>query len=76
MEPIWGRQDPGGPHVGPMNFAIWVAPSKTNLQYSTHIFNVSTHGRSDFAFKIIVNTLTTSAAVTADLMQSEQIVLT
>ena len=18
----WGRQDPGGPHVGPMNFAI------------------------------------------------------
>ena len=21
--PIWGRQDPGGPHVGPMNFAIW-----------------------------------------------------
>ena len=24
MEPIWGRQDPGGTHVGPMNFAIWV----------------------------------------------------
>ena len=23
MEPIWGRQDPGGRHVGPMNFAIW-----------------------------------------------------
>ena len=21
--PIWGRQDPGGFHVGPMNFAIW-----------------------------------------------------
>ena len=21
--PIWGRQDPGGPHVGPMNFVIW-----------------------------------------------------
>ena len=20
---IWGRQDPGGPHVCPMNFAIW-----------------------------------------------------
>ena len=20
---IWGRQDPGGSHVGPMNFAIW-----------------------------------------------------
>ena len=25
MVPIWGRQDPGGPHVGPMNFAIWEA---------------------------------------------------
>ena len=24
MGPIWGRQDPGGPHVAPMNFAIWV----------------------------------------------------
>ena len=23
MEPTWGRQDPDGPHVGPMNFAIW-----------------------------------------------------
>ena len=23
MGPIWGRQDPGGPHVDPMNFAIW-----------------------------------------------------
>ena len=22
MGPIWGRQDPSGPHVGPMNFAI------------------------------------------------------
>ena len=22
--PIWGRQDPGGPHVGPMNLATWV----------------------------------------------------
>ena len=23
MGPIWGRQDPGGSHVGPINFAIW-----------------------------------------------------
>ena len=23
MRPIWGRQDPGGPHVGPMKFANW-----------------------------------------------------
>ena len=24
MGPIWCRQDPDGPQVGPMNFAIWV----------------------------------------------------
>ena len=23
MGPIWGRQDPGARHVGPMNLAIW-----------------------------------------------------
>ena len=23
MGPIWDRQDPSGPHVGPMNLAIW-----------------------------------------------------
>ena len=24
METIWGRKDPDRPHIGPMNFAIWV----------------------------------------------------
>ena len=24
MRPTWGRQEPGGPHVGPMILAIWV----------------------------------------------------
>ena len=23
MGPIWGWEDPGGPHVSPMNYAIW-----------------------------------------------------
>ena len=23
MGPNWGRQDPGGSHIGPMIFAIW-----------------------------------------------------
>ena len=27
MGPTWGRQDPGGPHVDPMNFAIWDVPA-------------------------------------------------
>ena len=29
MGPIWGRQDPGGSHVGPMNFAIWVVDEQS-----------------------------------------------
>ena len=29
MGPIWSRQDPGGPHVGPMNFAVWVVTVNT-----------------------------------------------
>ena len=37
MGPIWGRQDPGGPHVGPMNFAtLW-----KNQEFSTWILNSS-----------------------------------
>ena len=23
MGPIWGRQNPDGPHIGPTNFTIW-----------------------------------------------------
>ena len=32
MGPIWGRQDPDGPHVGPMNFVIW------GVQYNVLLF--------------------------------------
>ena len=28
MGPIWGRQDRGGPHVGPINVAIWAVYQK------------------------------------------------
>ena len=31
MGPNWGRQDPSGPHVGPINFAIWVAYSVSHI---------------------------------------------
>ena len=34
MGPIWGRQDPGGPHVGPINFAIWDAHTTLNMPFS------------------------------------------
>ena len=36
MGPICGRQDPGGPHVGPMNFAIWAA-SKAMTHAFVHV---------------------------------------
>ena len=29
MGSTWGQQDPGGPHAGPMNLAIWVAISQS-----------------------------------------------
>ena len=34
MGPTWGWQDPGGPHVGPMNLAIWVIWSTWNYEVS------------------------------------------
>ena len=38
MGPTWVWQDPGGPHVGPMNLAIWVVIVKDRLNkvYSMH----------------------------------------
>ena len=38
MGPIWGRQDPGGTYVGPMNFAMWVGPEVVLCGYTTIIF--------------------------------------
>ena len=34
MGPIWGRQDPGGPHVGPMKFSIWEGTILTFFIYA------------------------------------------
>ena len=33
MGPIWGRQDPGGPHVRPTNFATWVVMNRYRKFY-------------------------------------------
>ena len=33
MGPTWGRQDPGGPHVGPMDLAIWDDALNTTSVY-------------------------------------------
>ena len=55
MVPIWGWQDPGGPHVGPMNFAIldnmllWTTCEKamkisTLVIYSCYLMSFYTWG--------------------------------
>ena len=44
MGPIWGRQDPGGPHVGPMNFAIWVNLKLTMLLKRSQKYSIISTG--------------------------------
>ena len=34
LGPTWGRQDPGWPQVGPMNFAIWVIMPVVEIDYT------------------------------------------
>ena len=43
MGPIWGRQDPGEPHVGPMNFAIWAPVSDGGFpaQWTSNVESVA-----------------------------------
>ena len=38
MGPIWGRQDPGAPHVGPMNFAVWALSTLAETCMSYYYF--------------------------------------
>ena len=54
--PIWGRQDPDGPDVGPMNFAIWIGRDATNWWY---IITASTWRISAFSRMKIVMELHT-----------------
>ena len=40
MGPTWGQQDPGGPHVGHVNLAIWdILIHKLQLIFINHAFN-------------------------------------
>ena len=39
--PIWGRQDPGGPHVGLMDFAIWAVCMLSGIGYVLLISKIS-----------------------------------
>ena len=44
MGPIWGRQDPGGCHVGPMNFAIWECIAINNFVQTVNNLALSQQG--------------------------------
>ena len=55
MGPIWGRQGPSGPHVGPMNFAIWVygtADSIASKGYCKRKFILNLHFINFFISKL------------------------
>ena len=46
MGPIWGRQDPGGPHVGPMDFTIWAYLNQCWLRFLTPYGVTRIHNKS------------------------------
>ena len=54
MGPIWGRQDPGGSHVGPMNSVVWVRfnilKSKQNGPHLPLTFSYSFSWQKSVAF--------------------------
>ena len=55
MGPIWSRQDPGGPHVGPMNFAIWVAvavKAQTIIHTYASQYKIDKHCISDYRVRV------------------------
>ena len=55
LGPTWGRQDPGGPHVGHMNFAIWVV----HHMYHNISINLQCHRQYDdvLVAKLYANTI-------------------
>ena len=49
MGPIWGRQDPGGPHAGPMNFAMWeVSQNMKGGKIATSVAVLNVGGPNDW----------------------------
>ena len=54
MGPIWGRQDPGGPHVGPMNLAFWDVLARVNHRVRQAVIHVGAWYMLLFMFTHIV----------------------
>ena len=40
MGPIWGRQDPGGPHVVPMKLAVWDAHISLQAYHTYTVYHI------------------------------------
>ena len=49
MGSSWGRQDPGGSHVGPINFGIWIIPLEENVYNYTGITGFKTVAAHEFS---------------------------
>ena len=55
MGPIWGRQDPGGPHGGPINLAIWAVTKPSTPLQNILFGNVSLIQWSCFKFHPVLS---------------------
>ena len=65
MGPTWGRQDPGGPHVGPMNPAIWVINASVSYNaQSAFLYNI-------FRVRLASLLIARSPVLTADALYIE-----
>ena len=71
MGPTWGRQDPGGPHVGLMNLAIRVVMLRPNkivllLHEGLSLKRICYHFDTIFmflaAYRIVTVTISTAAS--------------
>ena len=48
MGPTWGRQDPGGPHVGPMILVIWESYSRPSAKQWEQALYFMAHDKTWF----------------------------
>ena len=76
MGAIWGRQDPGGPHVGPMNFVIWLVVWQCQPIVSTNEVHWQSQegtftGKTDHFSKVFANYTTKMSATTLSKCQPQ-----
>ena len=70
--PIWGQQDPGGPHVGPMNFAIWDAENNWEAHLVPIVWSTSIHKARQFNWEYLNHTVLSWDAVFSSSVMGPQ----